>query len=118
MIAIGEEVGTEMLFRSFDHFIQFGDATIKKSLPLALALLNLSNPKIQVFDILLKLSYETNKEIAINAIFCIGLISAGTNNSRTATNLRQLAGYYCNDQSIIQVVRIAQGLLHLGKVIK
>lgn len=113
---MGEEVGTDMLFRSFDHFLQFGDVSVKRAVSLAIAVLNLSNPKITVSDILTKLAYESNKEVATNAIFGIGLISAGTNNSRMATQLRQIAGYYADDQAILQIVRMSQGLLHMGKV--
>jgi len=115
LIAMGEEVGSEMLFRSFDHFIQYGDVSVKRAISLSMALLSLSNPKITVSDILTKLSYESNKEVATNAIFSIGLISCGTNNARMATNLRQIAAYYSEDQTILQVVRIAQGMLHMGK---
>jgi 26S proteasome regulatory subunit N1 len=117
MIALGEEVGTEMIFRSFDHFLQFGDVAVKRAISLSMALLNLSNPKIAPCDLLTKLAYESNKEVATNAIFGIGLISSGTNNARVGTALRQLAGYYADDQAILQVVRLAQGMLHMGKVI-
>lgn len=116
LIAMGEEVGSEMLYRSFDHFLQYGDISVKRAISLSMALLNLSNPRITVTDILSKLAYETNKEVATNAIFCLGLISCGTNNSRLATMFRQFAGYYSGDQTILQVVRMAQGLLHMGKV--
>jgi 26S proteasome regulatory subunit N1 len=39
LIAMGEEVGTEMLMRSFNHFLQYGDAGVKKAVPLAMALI-------------------------------------------------------------------------------
>lgn len=105
-----------MILRSFDHFLQYGDVSVKRAISLSMALLNLSNPKIPVSDLLTKLAYETNKEVATNAIFGIGLIASGTNNSRVGTNLRQIAGYYSDDQSILQIVRLAQGMLHMGKV--
>ena len=47
-------------------------------------MLNLSNPKIQVVDLLSKLAYDTDMEIALRAIICLGLVGAGTNNSRLA----------------------------------
>jgi 26S proteasome regulatory subunit N1 len=37
----------------------------------------------------------------------LGLISAGTNNSRLAGNLRYLASYYYNNPDQLFVVRIA-----------
>jgi 26S proteasome regulatory subunit N1 len=52
----------------------------------------------------------------MSAIFALGLIGAGTNNSRIAGNLRYLASYYANNPDQIYVVRLSQGLVHMGKV--
>lgn len=56
----------------------------------------------------------------MSAIFALGLIGAGTNNSKVAQNLRALASYYQAKDTADQlfVVRIAQGLVHMGKVSK
>ncbi len=51
----------------------------------------------------------------MNAIFGLGLVSSGTNNSRLAGQLRQLAAYYSEETNPLLIVRIAQGLLHMGK---
>jgi len=115
LIAIGEEVGTEMLSRSFNHFLQFGDINIKKTVSLAIALLNLSNPKVQVIDSLTKFCYDTDKTVSMNAIYSMGLVSSGSNHSRVGGLLRSLAAYYSEDSNPLFMVRIAQGLLHLGK---
>ena len=115
LIAIGEEVGTEMLSRSFNHFLQFGDINIKKTVGLAMALLNLSDPKVQVIDSLTKFCYDTDKTVAMNAIYSMGLVSSGSNHSRVAGLLRSLAGYYTDDTNALFITRVAQGLLHLGK---
>ena len=115
LIAIGEEIGSEMLSRSFNHFIQFGDVNIKKTVTLAIALLNLSNPKVNVIDSLTKFCYDTDKTVAMNAIFSMGLVSSGSNHSRVAGLLRSLAGYYNEETNPLFMVRIAQGLLHMGK---
>jgi len=45
----------------------------------------------------------------------MGLIGAGTNNSRIAGQLRNLAAYYYKNPLNLFMVRLAQGLLHLGK---
>jgi 26S proteasome regulatory subunit N1 len=68
-------------------------------------------------DLLTKLSYDSDESVAMSAIFSLGLIGAGTNNSRLAGNLRYLAAYYSNKPDVLFVVRISQGLIHLGKVI-
>lgn len=39
----------------------------------------------------------------------------GTNNARVAQLLRHLASYYQKDSATIQIVRLSQGLLHMGK---
>ena len=53
--------------------------------------------------------------VALNAIFAMGLIGAGTNNARLAQMLRQLAGYYYKEPDCLFMVRIAQGLVNMGK---
>jgi len=115
LIAIGEDVGSEMLIRSFGHFLQFGDIHIKKTVSLAISLLNLSNPKVTIIDNLTKFCYDQNKEVAMNAIFSLGLVSSGTNHSRVGGLLRNLAAYYSEETNPLFMIRISQGLLHMGK---
>ena len=45
----------------------------------------------------------------------MGLLGAGTNNARLAAMLRQLAQYHAKDSNNLFMVRIAQGLVHMGK---
>ena len=54
----------------------------------------------------------------MSAIFALGLTGAGTNNSKLAQNLRNLASQYAgrDNENRLFVVRIAQGLVHMGKV--
>jgi 26S proteasome regulatory subunit N1 len=66
-------------------------------------------------DMLVKLSYDSDKGVAKSSILALGLIGAGTNNSRVAGSLRDLASYYNTAADVLFVVRIAQGLIHLGK---
>ena len=49
-----------MGLRIYNHILHFCKAEKKKMVPLALAILNLSNPKINVVDILFKLAYDTD----------------------------------------------------------
>ena len=57
----------------------------------------------------------SDAEVAHNSIFALGLIGAGTNNARLAATLRQLAQYHAKDSNNLFMVRIAQGLVHMGK---
>ena len=115
LLASSEEVGNEMAMRLLNHILHFSKSEKKQVVPLALALLSLSNPKIGVMDILFKLAYDTDTEISHRAIICLGLVGAGTNNSRLADILRKLASYYTKDLDHLLLIRIAQGLLYMGK---
>lgn len=115
LISMGEEIGSNMSIRAFNHLLQYGDPVIRRTVPLALGLISISNPQLTVMDTLSKLSHDSDADVAQGAIFALGLIGAGTNNSRIAGLLRQLSAYYCKDPEHLFTVRIAQGLLHLGK---
>ncbi|KAI8825259.1 armadillo-type protein [Fimicolochytrium jonesii] len=115
LIAMGEDIGTEMALRSFNHLMHYGEPVIRRAVPLALGLLCASNPVVHVLDVLSKYSHDNDHDVSINAIFAMGLVGAGTNNARLAQMLRQLAAYYHKEPNHLFVVRIAQGLVHLGK---
>merc|ERR1719410_2140074 len=115
LITMGESVGTEMALRTFDHLLHYCEVPIKRAVPLSLAILNISNPDFSVIDQLSRLSHDPDTEISQNAIIGMGLVSAGTNNSRVAGLLRQLSEFYAKEASHVFCVRIAQGLLHMGK---
>ncbi|KAI0395900.1 armadillo-type protein [Xylariaceae sp. FL0594] len=115
LVAMGEDVGQEMVLRHFGHLMHYGEANIRRAVPLAMGLISPSNPQMKVYDTLSRYSHDTDNDVAINAIFAMGLLGAGTNNARLAQLLRQLASYYHRDQETLFMVRIAQGLLHLGK---
>lgn len=115
LISLGEDVGAEMSLRALDHILQYGELPLRRAVPLALALLHVSNPKVTVVDTLSKLSHDADADVALGAIFSMGIIGAGTNNARLAGLMRQLAAYYAKDASSLFMVRIAQGLLYMGK---
>ena len=115
LVAMGEEVGQEMVLRQFGHLMHYGEANIRRAVPLAMGLISPSNPQMKVYDTLSRYSHDNDNDVAINAIFAMGLLGAGTNNARLAQLLRQLASYYHRDAESLFMVRIAQGLLHMGK---
>ncbi|EOD43556.1 Proteasome/cyclosome regulatory subunit [Neofusicoccum parvum] len=115
LVAMGEEVGQDMVLRTFGHLMHYGETNIRKAVPLALGLISPSNPQMKVYDTLSRYSHDNDNDVAINAIFAMGLVGAGTNNARLAQLLRQLASYYSRDPNALFMVRIAQGLLHMGK---
>jgi len=115
LITMGENVGAEMALRTFDHLLHYCELPIKRAVPLALAVLHLSNPEFTVIDQLSRFTHDPDAEIAQNAILALGIVSAGTNNSRVAGLLRQLSEFYSKEAGHVFCVRIAQGLLHIGK---
>ena len=115
MLSLSEEATQEMALRSLDHILQYAEVNVRRVVPLALGLLSISNPRLTVQDTLSKLSHDQDQTVSQNAVFAMGLIGAGTNHSRIAATLRSLASYYSKEPNHLFLVRIAQGLLHLGK---
>merc|ERR1712032_272972 len=99
----------------FNHLIQYGNVRVKRAVPLALAIISVSNPKLEVSDVLSKLSHDNDEFVTRNAILALGIIGAGTNNARIARMLRALTTYYAKEADHLYVIRIAQGMIHLGK---
>ena len=115
LITMGEEVGAEMALRSFEHLLHYCELPVKRAVPLALGVLNISNPDFSVIDQLSRMSHDPDAEISQNAVLAMGLVSAGTNNSRVAGLLRQLSEFYSKEAGHVFCVRIAQAMLHMGK---
>ena len=115
LIAMAEDVGAEMAHRNLEHILQFGNKAARKAVPLAYALLHMSDPEVALLDTLGRLTHDSEQEVAHNAILALGLMGAGTNHARIASMLRALSGFYCKDSQSLFIVRCSQGLLHLGK---
>jgi len=115
LLAMGEDLGSDMCRRAFDHILQCGSLHARRAVPLALAVLNISDPRIDVVDTLGKLTHDHDHDTSQNAIAALGLVAAGSNNARVAGMLRNLAVYYQREPLHLFLVRVAQGLLYLGK---
>ncbi|KAF2672179.1 26S proteasome regulatory complex, non-ATPase subcomplex, Rpn1 subunit [Microthyrium microscopicum] len=115
LVAMGEDIGQDMILRQFGHLMHYGEPNIRKVVPLAMALVSPSYPQMKIYDTLSRYSHDNDIDVAINAIFAMGILGAGTNNARLAQLLRQLASYYHRDANALFMVRMAQGLLHMGK---
>jgi len=115
LVSFGEEIGSTMVLRSFDHIMQYGELPLRRAIPLALGFLHVSAPKVQIIEMVSKLTHDSDADVALNAIFSMGLMGAGTNNARLAGLLRSLASFYSKDANALFMVRIAQGFLFMGK---
>lgn len=114
VIALGEDIGKAMSLRHFGHLLDYGSASIRRAVPLGISLLSTSNPQVNIIESLSRMSHDQDQDVAINAIFAMGLIGAGTNNARLAQLFRQLASYH-RDADANFSIRIGQGLTHMGK---
>ena len=110
LVSMGEDVGTEMTMRTFEHLLHYGELPVRRVVPLAIALLYVSNPDYGIVDQLSRLSHDVDHELAQGAILALGIVSAGSNNSRVAQLLRQCAEFYAKEANHLFCVRIAQGL--------
>lgn len=115
LVAMGEDVGSAMALRHFNHLMHYGEPVVRRAVPLALGLISASNPVMTILETLSRYSHDNDLEVATNAIFAMGLVGAGTNNAKLAQMLRQLASYYAKEADCLFMVRIAQGLVHMGK---
>ena len=95
--------------------LQFGHPSLRRIVPMAMAMLNVSNPKPEVLESLSRLAHDRDEVTAFQAILGIGLVAAGTNNSRGAQSLRQQAEFFAKNSESLFLVRLAQGLLHCGR---
>ncbi|GFH09753.1 26S proteasome non-ATPase regulatory subunit 2 homolog [Haematococcus lacustris] len=115
LIAMAEPVGAQMAGRTLEHLLQYGDPGVRKGVPLALAMLHVSSPDTGAMDTLSRLSHDADSDVAQAAILGLGILGAGTNNARLAGLLRNLASYYYKEPGCLFLVRLAQGLVHMGK---
>jgi 26S proteasome regulatory subunit N1 len=60
--------------------MHYGEPSIRRAVPLAIGLLCASNPLVTVLDTLSKYSHDHDQEVALNSIFALGMVGAGTNN--------------------------------------
>lgn len=114
LITFSDPVGRQMADRTFQHLLQYGDLAIRRAVPLAMALIRVSDPEYGQVDVLSKLTHDSDIPTAMSAIMALGIMSAGTTNARVSQLLRQLAAFYKDDETVLQVVRISQGLLFTG----
>ncbi|KAK1936383.1 putative proteasome 26S regulatory subunit [Babesia divergens] len=115
LVALGDPVGCGMLLRLLEQPLQHGSPCERRSVPLAFAIAFASNPNPQVVDILSKLTHDNDYYVSMHATFALGIVGCGTNNSRIAVLLQNMSRSHSSDGTMIFVIRVAAGLLHMGK---
>nr|UXY88382.1 hypothetical protein Cry52Nrm3_p021 [Cryptomonas curvata] len=134
LLTIGDQIASHMAMRIYGYFLLSPNLEIRRITTLAVGLLYISNPSTNACDYMIRLTNDNDWIIIRNAVFSLGLMGAGTGNSRIHTSLKCLADYYSNKienfehitkllkpsfyifslkiQSLIFVIRIAQGLVN------
>jgi 26S proteasome regulatory subunit N1 len=115
LISVTEEIGQEMALRMFNHVMHYGDSAVRRTVPLAIALLFASHPTLPVMDTLSKFSHDSDKAVAVNAVLAMGVVAGGTNHAKVSQLLRQLTTFHARDPECLLAVRLAQSLVHMGK---
>ncbi|UXI17300.1 hypothetical protein NH340_JMT03243 [Sarcoptes scabiei] len=115
LVSLSDELNREMIFRTFGNFLKQGDSFLKSATFLAIALTNLSNPKLVIIEMLCKYGHFIDEIIAINSILSLGLVCAGTNNTKALRILLKLNDFHRHRPNCLFAIKIALGLLHLGK---
>ena len=57
---------SEMSFRTFGHLLRYGEPSVRRAVPLAIALTSISNPQLHIIDTLSKFSHDSDGEVAYN----------------------------------------------------
>lgn len=121
LISIGDEVSCQMSKRMFEHILQYGSAAARKMVPIAIALTSVSNCQPELVDTLHRIAHDSDHQVAKNAVLALGILAAGTTNTRAANALSELEVFYSTDKSqesrisIASLIIISKGLVHLGR---
>jgi 26S proteasome regulatory subunit N1 len=114
IISLGDDTTGQMGARIIESAMVIDDPHIQIAIPMALAILYASDPKVEVTDTLRRCAHSGDLSVVTSSIAALGLVSAGSNNSRVASSLEQMESF-CGKQSSGSALKISQGLLHLGR---
>lgn len=115
IIATGDPIGSQMARRFFEHVLQYGKGNARLAVPIALALTSVSHPLPELVDSLHRIAHDTDKNLVYNAAIGLGLLAAGTQNTRAITALRQLEEFHKSSPAAVMLFQIAEGMTHLGQ---
>ena len=110
-----DDLSTELAKRLIDEVQRYGESCVKNFIPFAIALTSIGKAKVPIMEQLSRLAHSTDLITARNAILSIGLVASGTQSTRAISLLDQLAAFYSQDSQALYAVKVAQGLVHLGK---
>lgn len=94
LLVLGDIYMSKMVFRLHSFFLVSESVENTSFAILSISFLFLSNNECPAIDVITKLSGNKDFSIAKNSIFALGLIGAGTNNTRIKNALKCLANFY------------------------
>ena len=115
IIALGDSVSCQMSQRMFEHILQYGKPSARLMVPIAYALTSISNPSPELIDTLHRVGHDTDINVCKNVALAIGLLSAGTQNTRAINTLRALESFHKENSQIVSMLQISEGLTQLGQ---
>ncbi|MES1901891.1 MAG: 26S proteasome non-ATPase regulatory subunit 2 [Paramarteilia canceri] len=117
IIALGENVGCEMMVRLISQLTRYGDYRVKSAIPMALALLNISKPSMSALQMLTKYTHDSVNAVSISAMIALGLVSAGTNNAKYSQTIKSFKATSAaqKDSVISSILNLSLGLCYMGK---
>ncbi|KAI5190182.1 26S proteasome regulatory subunit N1 [Nematocida sp. AWRm77] len=114
LLSVGEETLSQMATHILEGATLLDNPRVQMAVPLALSLLHMSTAKVEVIDSLKRCVHNGNSLVIVSSLAALGLVSAGSNNSRVQSAFEQM-GAFCGKGASGSTLKIAQGLLRLGK---
>ncbi|OAG31871.1 26S proteasome regulatory subunit N1 [Nematocida displodere] len=114
LISVGDETLVQMATHILEGAMLLDIPRVQMAVPFALAILHMSTAKVEVIETLKRCTNSEDLSVVVSAVVSLGVIAAGSNNSRVLNALESL-GDFCHKGAPGSALKIAQGLLHLGK---
>lgn len=115
IVNVGDEISSTMILRLLEKLYQFVNKDTKRAFPLACALLYAGTNKQALQETLFRWSRDHDDIIAMNSIFAIGIVFAGSRNNRVEAKLRSITTSASTRPKVVYACRIAAGMIHLGR---
>jgi len=113
LIGIGDSVAIQLIERICTSSLLLDSPHLRNIVPLCIALLYISNPKIEIIDFLEKTI--NSGECNVNSLVSLGIVCAGTCSSRASQILDSNFGHVYKDPKASIALILTQGMVDLGK---
>ncbi|KAI5184925.1 26S proteasome regulatory subunit N1 [Nematocida homosporus] len=114
LVGSGDETLAQMATHILEGAVLLDSPRAQMAVPLALSLLHLSGAKPEVLETLKRCAHTGDASVIVASLAALGLAAAGTNNARAIAALEEMTSF-CGKGAPGSTLRIAQGLIRLGK---